>query len=275
LISGNITSNEGSEISERGFFYGTNQTPDISGQKIQCGSGTGTYSANLASLSSNTEYHIKAYAVNGFGTSYGEEILFKTDPSTVSDIDGNIYKVIRIGSQLWIQENLKTTRFLNGDFIPNVTDGNSWTALTTGAYCWYNNDIKNKDIYGALYNNYITKDPRGVCPAGWHIPNDVEWKLMENYLGGSAVAGCKLKATTLWDPPNTCATNESGFTAVPGGWRSNGIFHYMGWDATWWLIPAPTGGTDLFVSMGYSEAGTSSGSGLGQNIGWALRCIKN
>ncbi|RQV93692.1 MAG: hypothetical protein EH224_11915, partial [Calditrichaeota bacterium] len=155
----------------------------------------------------------------------------------VTDIDGNIYIVTKIGDQWWMAENLKVTHYSNGDSIPNVTDNSEWGGLTTGAYCNYNNDSTNVPTYGRLYNWYAVDDSRNIAPAGWHVPTDSEWQIMVEYLGGSTVAGGKLKesGTTHWFSPNTGATNESGFSALPGGYlNSDDTFLDMGYYGHWW-----------------------------------------
>jgi len=162
---------------------------------------------------------------------------------TVIDIDGNTYKTITIGTQTWMAENLKTSKYRNGDPIPNVTDGAEWASLTSGAYCWYNNDgTANKDIYGALYNWFTLSDSRNIAPVGWHVPTDADWTILTNYLGGESVAGGKMKelGTTHWNSPNTNATNEVGFTAQPGGSRDPNpptgpvTFSNIGLHGYWW-----------------------------------------
>lgn len=145
-------------------------------------------------------------------------------------IDGDVYRTDTIGSQVWMVENLKTTKYNDGSSIPNVTDNTTWNGLNTGAYCWYNSDISNKKPYGALYNWY-TLNTGKLAPYGWHVPTDVEWESLIDHLGGESVAGGKLKesGTTHWQTPNIGATNESGFTAVPGGFRSqDGIISNKG-----------------------------------------------
>jgi uncharacterized protein (TIGR02145 family) len=138
---------------------------------------------------------------------------------TVTDIDGNTYNTVTIGTQVWMKENLKTVHYNNGDAIPNVTDNNSWGALTSGAYCDNNNLPVNGTKYGHLYNFYAVVDSRNLCPTGWHIPTGDEWALLESTLGEDSVAG-KMKSTTSdWRQPNVGATNESGFSALPGGYR--------------------------------------------------------
>jgi uncharacterized protein (TIGR02145 family) len=156
---------------------------------------------------------------------------------TVTDIDGNMYQTIQIGNQLWMAENLKVTRYRNGDVITNVTDNTDWSNLTAGARCSYNNDENNVTTYGYLYNWYAVNDSRNIAPEGWHVPTDDEWQILVDYLGGSFVAGGKMKesGTAHWPSPNTDATNESGFTALPGGYRyRNGTSHHMGYYAYFW-----------------------------------------
>jgi len=153
------------------------------------------------------------------------------------DIDSNIYPTVKIGDQWWMAENLKVTRYRNGDDIPIVTDDTEWKNLTTGAYCNYNNNSDNADIYGRLYNWYAVNDSRNIAPLGWHVPSDEEWQTLIDYLGGESVAGGKLKetGTTHWNSPNVGATNESGFAALPGGYRSSdGNFGSLGIYAFFW-----------------------------------------
>ncbi len=163
----------------------------------------------------------------------------------VTDIDGNIYKTVKIGNQWWMAENLKVTHYQNGDSIPHVTDDIQWRNLTTGAYCNYNNDTTNVAIYGRLYNWDAVNDNRNIAPTGWHVPSDNEWKQLEMQLGMSQSQanatgfrgtdeGGKMKegGTAHWYSPNTGATNSSGFSALPGGYRSNsGLFYGMGYSA--------------------------------------------
>lgn len=116
-------------------------------------------------------------------------------PTTVSDADGNVYHTIAIGPQIWMAENLKTTKFRNGDPIPNITDVTAWENLTSGAYCYYRNDIVNITTFGMLYNWYAVNDSRNIAPTGWHVPSDAEWSTLRSWLGGVTVAGGKLKST--------------------------------------------------------------------------------
>ena len=151
-----------------------------------------------------------------------DHITFSTN--TVTDIDGNVYQTVKIGDQWWMAENLKVTHYRDGTEIPEITDDGTWAGLSSGAYCNYDNDDNNADTYGSLYNWYAVTDSRNIAPEGWHVPSDAEWTTLTTYLGGESVAGGKMKetGTTHWTSPNTGATNESGFAALPGGYRSDG-----------------------------------------------------
>jgi uncharacterized protein (TIGR02145 family) len=154
---------------------------------------------------------------------------------TVTDTDGNVYHTVKIGTQIWTAENLKTTKYNDGTAIPQTTVI-PWGDLTTGAYCWYNDSSQYKTIYGALYNWYAVNTGK-LAPAGWHVPTDAEWDTLAEYLGGDSVAGGKLKntGTTYWSSPNTGATNSSGFSALPGGYRGDsGGFSNVGNTGCWW-----------------------------------------
>ena len=157
--------------------------------------------------------------------------------TTVTDVDGNVYSTVTIGTQEWLVGNLKTTKYSDGTSIPLVTNDGAWNALLTPGYCWYNNDEATyKDPYGALYN-WHTINSGDLCPIGWHVPTHSEWIELTDYLGGLAEAGGKLKeaGTEHWNSPNAGATNESGFTALPGGYRfDNGAFDFINIFGYWW-----------------------------------------
>jgi len=166
--------------------------------------------------------------------------IFNPDKTygTMTDIDGNIYKTIAIGTQTWMAENLRTTRYRNGDAIPEVKNYSAWPGLTGGGFCNFNNtgDVDTIATFGRLYNWMAATDSRNLAPVGWHLPSDAEWNLLTDYLGGDSVAGGKMKEkeSPHWTNPDPDATNESGFTAIPAGIResSNGAF-YSG-SATFW-----------------------------------------
>jgi uncharacterized protein (TIGR02145 family) len=164
--------------------------------------------------------------------------------TTITDVDGNVYNEIVIGSQTWMKENLKTTKFNDGTPIPLIISNNDWKySLSASGYCWYNNDISNKNIYGALYNwpSIITNN---LCPIGWHVPTKSDWSILTTFLGGLSVAGGKMKETgTMHWSLNIVATNESNFTALPGGFRyaGDGTFNYLGNFGYWWSSTQSSG----------------------------------
>lgn len=159
---------------------------------------------------------------------------------TVQDYDGNIYHIVKIGSQEWLVENLKVTHYKNGEVIQNVTSNATWESLAEskkGAYCNYDNNASNGNTYGRLYNFYAVKDSRGIAPAGWHVATDAEWTMLTSFLGGEGSAGGKLKEKGLahWQTPNSDAKNSVGFTALPGGFRwFSGEFDDINLAGVWW-----------------------------------------
>jgi uncharacterized protein (TIGR02145 family) len=196
----------------------------------------------------------------------------------VADADGNIYSTVRIGSQVWMAENLKTTKYNDGVAIPNVTDATAWAALTTGAYCDYNNTPSNSTTYGKLYNFYTVVDAHKLCPTGWHMPTDAEWTTLTTYLGGESIAGGKLKeiGTTHWTTPNTAADNTTGFTALPGGYRSNiYAFSNIG-DYGYWWSSSEVNTTDAWRrDMSYSLSGVYRLGNSTMITGFSVRCLKD
>ncbi|MBZ5856947.1 fibrobacter succinogenes major paralogous domain-containing protein [Flavihumibacter profundi] len=199
-------------------------------------------------------------------------------PPINKDIDGNVYDTISIGSQLWMKENLKTTRYRNGDVIPEVTDPTAWVGLTTGAWCWYNNDsAAYASTYGKLYNWYAVHDPRGLAPTGWHVPSDVEWTSLSTGLGGDPVAGGKMKetGTTHWLTPNDGATNSSGFTGLPGGTRvDDGSFGSVVNYGYWWSSSEGSPADAWFRLLGYYD-GYLYKSQFNKRFGMSVRCIRD
>ncbi len=190
---------------------------------------------------------------------------------TVTDIDGNVYNTIAIGTQLWMKENLKVTHYNNGLPIPNITDDNTWSLLTTGARAYYNNDSLNfSATYGAIYNWYAVPN---LCPANWHVPVDNDWIVLRMYLGGTNVAGGKMKSVTGWNFPNMGATNSSGFTGLPGGDRyDSGPFNYMGFFGHWWSSTANGGSLRWAMLLTYDTT-LATTYYFNVNSGFAVRCI--
>jgi len=198
------------------------------------------------------------------------------DPTTVTDFEGNVYNTVTIGTQVWMKENLKVTHYRDGSSIPNVTEAAPWQAQTAGAYCNYDNDANNGSTYGRLYNWYAVNDSRGLAPAGWHIPSEAEWNTMVSYLGGEEVAGGKLKETgaTHWTIINIGATNETGFTAIPGGERSyNGVFNKLNEAATWWTSSSDGTYAWQWIVGAYDDDIGEQGSIY--TYGFSVRCVKD
>ncbi len=264
------------------FEYGTSTTygqTATASQSPVTGVSLVNVSANITGLTNGTTYHFRVKTVNLLGTVYSGDMVFTTLNTTntiVTDIDGNSYKTVQIGTQVWMAENLKTTKYNNGTEIPLVTGGTEWGALTTPAYCWYNNDAPtNKEIYGAFYNWY-TINTGNLCPSGWHVPSDGEWTALTDYLGGESIAGGKLKetGTTHWTSPNTGATNESGFTALPGGHRYwDGTFDVIGMSCSWWSSTG-NAGYGWMRDMDYNLS-SIRGGGVYKNYGYSVRCLQD
>jgi uncharacterized protein (TIGR02145 family) len=194
---------------------------------------------------------------------------------TVTDIDGNVYHTVTIGTQVWMVENLKVTKYRNGISIPNVTDDNEWCNVTTGAYCDYNNTSSNSTTYGKLYNWYAVNDTGNIAPLGWHVPTDADFTKLTTYLGGESVAGGKLKekGKTHWTIVSSGATNESGFTALPSGYRinSNGAFLFKGSAGYLWCSGENPRIRHLNYNYDYVDIFVSDY----KNIGYSVRCIKD
>ncbi len=193
------------------------------------------------------------------------------------DGDGNEYDTVVIGTQVWLGENLKTTKYNNGVSIPLITDNSQWPSMSSAAFCWYGNNRAAVEHYGALYNWWAVK-VSFLCPVGYHVPSDEEWNTLINYLGGEEIAGDKLKAigTQFWGSGNY-ATNESGFTAMPGGWRSpnDGTFNGMRGHGSFWSsspgIDDDSGHrVDMFASSSWAYL-----MGLSKKAGFSVRCIKD
>jgi uncharacterized protein (TIGR02145 family) len=198
--------------------------------------------------------------------------------NTVKDIDGNVYHTITIGTQTWMVENLATSRYRNGEPIPQITEVDQWISLTNGACCFYDNSSVNGDVYGMLYNWYAVNDPRNLAPEGWHVASTEEWNTLISFLGGELVSGGKLKetGTAHWNSPNTGATDESGFKGLPGGGRSQeGVFNSIGQSGLWWTS-TENSTTDAWPrGLAYNSELIFSSFWMSKRIGFSVRCIKD
>jgi len=202
---------------------------------------------------------------------------FTCGTSTINDVDGNAYNTVLIGTQCWIQSNLKVSKYRNGDAIPTGLNDATWSSTNNGAYTIYNNDLTNNAIYGKLYNWHAVIDSRGLCPTGWHVPSDGEWTTLTTYLGGESVAGGKMKSTgtTYWDSPNTGATNESGFSVLPGGYRFNvGSFLNIRIHAFFWSATESDSSNAWFRYL-YSSIGNVNRYYYYKLYGFSVRCLRD
>jgi len=252
LQAGNFTNGSGS------LTYTISGTPSTSG--------TATFALNIGGKTC-----VLLITVNQLG-SYGPNI---------TDVDGNTYKTVFIGTQQWMADNLKTAKYNDGTGIPNVPNDIQWSNLTTGAWSYYNNDAVNNAKYGKLYNWYAvslsTNGNKNVCPTGWHVPTDAEWTILTDYLGGLNVAGGKMKevGTTSWISPNVDATNTSLFTGLPGGYRDYvGYYKQIGNNGVWWST------TDFSESTAWYRILNSSSGNANRDLpfkkdGLAVRCLRD
>ncbi|MCE4565589.1 fibrobacter succinogenes major paralogous domain-containing protein [Maribellus sp. CM-23] len=254
-IRSSFSNYEDLELTNQGICWSLNPSPTID-NSIKVGDLIDSIMfCRIEGLTPNTKYYIRAFATNMTGTSYGNDISFTTN-NTVTDIDGNLYNTVTIGTQTWLVENLKTTRYNDETDIPLMNDDSSWDTIGSSGYCWYDNNIANKDLYGALYN-WPAVNSEKLCPAGWHVPTDAEWSTLADYLGGEYVAAEFLKAVeSNWISPNTIANNYSGFCALPGGGASGvGSFFGKGIELVLWS----------------STIDYSFGDSAGWNIYWLIR----
>ena len=280
---GNITDAGGGTITARGICWGTAPNPTIAGNKTSNGSSTGTFTGNLSALTDGTTYYYRAYATNSFGTTYGQEFSFITP---VTDIEGNMYKTVVIGTKVWMAENLKVTKFNDNTDITFASENVAWVVLTGAGYCWYNNDQDfNKPLYGALYNWHAASST-SICPTGWHVATDAEYNTLEIALGlpqadvdiwawRGTDHGSKMKSATGWNAGEN-GTNTSGFKALPGGYRYYSDGEYNGQNSIAYLWTATEHDTDRgwYRRLDGNNAAVYKAS-TDKRAGKAIRCVKN
>lgn len=287
LAGGSILNNGGSNITQRGVCWSINPNPTITNDYSIASTVNNNFNVYVYGLTPSTTYYLKAYAINGAGVAYGNQITFTTQPGILFsngngvNYNGYLYpSIVYDNGQEWMTENLKTNSYSNGDIIPNNFQ---WQSLTSGAYGYYNDQSANNTAYGKLYNHYAVSDPRNICPTGWHVPTQSEFIQLINYLGGEGIAGGVMKSTGnlndgngIWSFPNGAATNESGFSAVPGGQgNSNGYSGINNAGFFWSSTSANT--NNAFYIMLNAADGTilMPFSATVKTSGFSVRCIKD
>ncbi|HQP03371.1 MAG TPA: FISUMP domain-containing protein [Bacteroidales bacterium] len=311
---GEITDDGGQPVTNKGIVWGTSPDPTLSSNtgSLSNGSGTENYTSYITGLDAGATYYVKAYATNALGTAYGEEVSFSTlsylatDGAGVYDADGNFYNTIVINEREWMAENLRTSTYnAEGDKnnmpIQHISNNGEWANTYDGAYCWYNNDSATYDLtYGKLYNWHAVNNYVGLCPEGWAIPTDVEWKELEMFLGMSqgdadntgwrgTDEGGKLKevGTAHWNEPNSAATNQSKFALLPGGFRNNeggysdignsqqnDTYSDLGLSGYFWTSEESTSYENAWARMVQFDLPTINRSEINKHYGMSVRCIK-
>jgi len=307
--SGSVLSSTSSAVIDCGICWSTTTNPTINGNAASSLKNSGNYICTLSDLIPDISYHVRAYAVTADGTEYGNTILLTTPnetgtlPSTlnadlnygkVTDIEGNEYHTIVVGTQTWMVENLRVTKFRNGEIIPIVTDNTKWLKLKTAALCTYNNNTEANSIrkFGRLYNYFAVKDAKNLAPIGWHVATSTDWDELDNYLknnlGVSKSLAQAIASKTDWaesqflgatgalDPETyMIVNNTSGLAALPCGIRADyGQFTSVGVYCAWWVPNEVDGNNVGFRSL------TNYGASVGKNyynqaFGLSVRCVKD
>ena len=310
VVGGNLANDGGFAITSRGVCWSKNPNPTIINEHILIGSGVGSFTSQIKCLDEVTTYYVRAFATYTDGIVYGNQESFNTEScpiafnpnltyGTVMDIDGNCYKTIQIGDQVWMAENLRTSRCNDGTPIPNVTDNEEWLNLLipsypeftiVGAYCWHNNDSSTfENIYGKLYNFGVAESGK-LCPIGWHVPTIIEWReLTDPYLyiidnptdpyNPFGTIGNELMETGISHWNEAMGTNETGFSALPGGIRSSNLFNEIGLKGYYWSSNRSgyPGANALYYPIPYGGdfGSTPLSSMISVTNGFSIRCIKD
>lgn len=297
-----VVSDGGAEIINRGIVWHTAPEPTLAHQKKEIANGGDNFTADLMNLEPDTEYFVRSFATNSVGTAYGNSLTFTTEALSiindeteiynpalsygeVEDIDGNVYRTIQIGNQVWMAENLRATRYCNGEEIPNVVDSAQWINLTEGGWAYYQNDSSYNYPHGKLYNWFVASDSRNPCPCGWHVPLDVEWtvlrKVLDNQSGStdninSAGGKMKVTGTKYWLEWNQGATNESGFSALPAGGRNGemGYFNGKGSLGSWYSSESATDKTAWQRAI-FNYSRSIDRNPTPKSDGFSIRCLKD
>lgn len=282
LCGGNVTYDGGASITGRGVCWSTTPEPELNDFFTSDGTGSASFSSAMTNLAPATTYYVRAYVKNSAWTVYGEQITFMTK---LADADGNLYNTVKIGTQLWMTENLRSTKLNDNTPISEVTDQTLWIGSSVPAYCWYNNDIVYKPTIGALYNWYAVNSGK-LCPSGWHVPTDDEFNALEQSLGMAADQlnlwgwrgtdqGTQLKNSTGWEEGGN-GTNSSGFSALPGGYRfgATGDFYLLTTIMYWWTSTEHDADRGWYRRLDSSSTAVYRAS-TSKKGGKYIRCVKN
>jgi len=303
-FNASIKNDGGTDIIIKGFVWGLEENITLSSNMgfSENGAGSNNYSHELTNLETETAYYVKAYATNEIGTAYGDAISFTTLPEpwngepcpdceTITDADGNLYRTVQMGNQCWLAENLKTTKYNDNETIQVVVDNNEWKNLNTGACCVYNNEASNKDDYGMLYNNYAVETGK-LCPEGWHVATDNEWKTLEGFADSQygiddevwhnegwrgSDTGRKLKTSDVWySGTDEQGTDNFGFGAFPAGQRNadNGAFERINEWGLWWAAKEQ-GETNVYRRHMSNHEDNIARFPSNPVSGYAVRCVKD
>ncbi len=301
---GNISEEGDAPVTQSGFVWSKSQNPTLEeNEGLTEESGlTGTIEHQVSGLTPETIYYIRAYAINDFGTSYGNVLSFKAEEteficgeSTITDVDGNEYNTVKIGEQCWMQENLRTTRYRNGTMLDNPNCvvnfiNNGWSSASSGAYIWNHNNYGNKYVYGAMYNWYAVDSDNELCPPGWHVPTENEWRILEENIGltfseASSIGwrgnrASKLAGdTALWKSgtlTNDTLFGKSGFDALPGGWYPMAVFtDDIGEQSAWWTSTNSSLHGGPYYRRLYYDSTEIKSSVQVRSAGMYVRCIQN
>lgn len=270
-VNGGLAYDGGEAVSEMGICVDLDGDPDLA-DEVFTYSGTDTvFVIDLENRTPLTTYYVRPYAINANGTAYGDLKSFNTLGGTVDDVDGNSYGTVQIGEQIWLSENLKTTKFNDNTPIDRVNAANNWIELTTSAYCDYANSDVTGDMFGRLYNWY-TANSGNICPVGWHVPSAQEWETLDTFLGKNAAVKIKEESGEFW-PIESEASNETNFSAIPAGYRDfKGSYNGLGRDAAWWSTTANGNNYAWLFEINTGSTGIAKNS-YTKNRGHSIRCI--
>ncbi|MBL7849334.1 MAG: fibrobacter succinogenes major paralogous domain-containing protein [Cyclobacteriaceae bacterium] len=281
-IETTITYTHSMPITERGITWSTSTNPTVTTGTLVGDTGSAlVFTSPITGLSPYKNYYVRPYAKTDLGTFYGNTLEIIIIPpvtfGSVTDVDGNVYKTTTINGKEWMAENLKVTRYNDGTSITPASSQDEFKTIATGSYIAYGNQSGNVSEFGYLYNGYAVTGDKKLCMTGWHLPSPGEWTQLGSSLGGMNVAGGRMKAPSgLWASPNVDATNESGFSALPGGsycrvcLSNTGIFADQGTDGYWWSSSV---GTFYYVTNDLASMRTRSSGNI--NDGLSVRCVKD